>query len=100
MGLFRLLQQAAKDFTRFSRNEADVPVLSIGGEKANGDALGKQVRLVASNAASVTLPDTGHWVMEERPQETTDALMRFLDGQPVSTAAFSAPARTGALDFD
>jgi pimeloyl-ACP methyl ester carboxylesterase len=24
------------------------------------------------------LPNTGHWIMEERPQETMDALTRFL----------------------
>ena len=55
-----------------------MPVLSIGGEKASGEALGKQVTLVATNASSVVLSNTGHWIMEERPTETTDALMRFL----------------------
>jgi pimeloyl-ACP methyl ester carboxylesterase len=29
----------------------------------------------------VVLPDTGHWIMEERPQETMAALVRFLDGR-------------------
>jgi hypothetical protein len=24
------------------------------------------------------LEDTGHWVLEERPKETTDALIKFL----------------------
>jgi pimeloyl-ACP methyl ester carboxylesterase len=36
------------------------------------------VKLVAANASSVVLPDTGHWVMEERPEETMAALIRFL----------------------
>jgi pimeloyl-ACP methyl ester carboxylesterase len=26
----------------------------------------------------VVLKDCGHWVLEEKPKETTDALMRFL----------------------
>jgi hypothetical protein len=26
----------------------------------------------------VSLKDTGHWVMEERPKETMDALLNFL----------------------
>jgi pimeloyl-ACP methyl ester carboxylesterase len=55
-----------------------MPVLTIGGDKANGQALERQVKLVATNASSVVLPDTGHWIMEERPRETADALMRFL----------------------
>ena len=75
---FVSFQQAAKDFAQFSQTKLTMPVFSIGGDKANGDALGKQVKLVASNAAAVTLPNAGHWVMEERPQETTDALVRFL----------------------
>jgi pimeloyl-ACP methyl ester carboxylesterase len=26
----------------------------------------------------IVLKDTGHWLMEERPQETTAALLKFL----------------------
>jgi pimeloyl-ACP methyl ester carboxylesterase len=77
---FVSFQQAARDFARLSATKLTMPVLSIGGEKANGDALGKQVKLVAENASSVVLPNTGHWIMEERPQDTRIALMRFLDG--------------------
>jgi pimeloyl-ACP methyl ester carboxylesterase len=86
---FVSFQQAAKDFAQFSHTKLTMPVLSIGGDKANGDALGRQVKLVASNASSVILPNTGHWVMEESPQETTDALMRFLGAAPPSTGASS-----------
>jgi pimeloyl-ACP methyl ester carboxylesterase len=76
---FVSFQQAAKDFARLSQARLTMPVLSIGGDKANGDALGKQVKLVATKATSVVLPNTGHWVMEENPQGTTEALMHFLD---------------------
>jgi pimeloyl-ACP methyl ester carboxylesterase/quercetin dioxygenase-like cupin family protein len=75
---FVSFQQAAKDFARLSQTKLTMPVLALGGEKANGDALAKQVRLVASDASSVILPNTGHWVMEENPRGTTDALLRFL----------------------
>ena len=76
---FVSFQQAARDFARFSQTKLTMPVLSIGGEKANGAALGQQVQLVATNARSVTLPNTGHWVMEESPQATMDALVAFLN---------------------
>jgi pimeloyl-ACP methyl ester carboxylesterase len=91
---FVSFQQAANDFARFSQTKLMMPVLSIGGANANGDALGKQVKLVASNATSVTLPNTGHWLMEERPQETTDALVRFLR----TSSAASVPAAPAVLD--
>jgi pimeloyl-ACP methyl ester carboxylesterase len=75
---FVSFQQAAKDFAELSRTKLNMPVLAIGGEKANGDLLGQQMKIVASNATVVVLKDTGHWVMEERPKETSDALFNFL----------------------
>jgi pimeloyl-ACP methyl ester carboxylesterase len=53
-------------------------VLAIGGAKSLGDAPGNQAKLVASNVTVVVLPDAGHWVLEEEPRETTDALLKFL----------------------
>ncbi len=41
---FDSFQQAAKDFARFSETALTMPVLSIGGAKANGDALGRQAK--------------------------------------------------------
>ncbi|MEO8258797.1 MAG: alpha/beta hydrolase [Acidobacteriota bacterium] len=79
---FVAFQQAAADFARLSQTRLTMPVLSIGGDKANGDALGRQVKLIASRSASIVLPDTGHWLMEENPQGTTDALLHFLDAAP------------------
>jgi pimeloyl-ACP methyl ester carboxylesterase len=70
--------QSAKDFAELSRTKLSMPVLSIGGDKANGEALAAQMKLVASDVTVVILKNTGHWLMEERPAETTDALMRFL----------------------
>jgi len=75
---FVSFQQAAKDFAELSRTKLTMPVLAIGGEKANGTVLALQMKIVATDAAMVVLKDTGHWVLEERPKETTDALMRFL----------------------
>jgi pimeloyl-ACP methyl ester carboxylesterase len=89
---FVSFQQAARDFAQFSRTKLTMPVLSIGGDKANGDALAQQVKLVASNASSVTLANTGHWVMEENPKETANALTRFLSATPTSTASPQIPS--------
>src|SRR6266567_212550 len=86
---FVSFQQAATDFAALSRTKLTMPVLAMGGEKANGDALGKQVRLVATNVETLVLPNTGHWVMEERPRETMDALMRFLGAAPAQAASSS-----------
>jgi len=70
--------QAAKDFEQLSKVKLTMPVLAIGGEKANGELLGRQMKIVASHATMVVLKNTGHWVLEENPKETTDALLKFL----------------------
>jgi pimeloyl-ACP methyl ester carboxylesterase len=75
---FVSFQQAAKDFVELSKTKLTMPVLAIGGEKANGTVLGEQMKLVATHATMVVLKDCGHWVLEEKPKETTEALVKFL----------------------
>ncbi len=70
--------QLAKDFARLSQTKLTMPVLSIGGEKSLGNELGAQMKLVADNVTVIVLPNTGHWILEERPKETIDALVNFL----------------------
>jgi pimeloyl-ACP methyl ester carboxylesterase len=75
---FVSFSQAAKDFAVLSQTKLTMPVLAIGGEKANGTLLGQQMKLVATNATMLVLKNTGHWVLEEQPKETTAALLNFL----------------------
>jgi pimeloyl-ACP methyl ester carboxylesterase len=70
--------QAAKDFAQLSQTKLTMPVLTIGGDKSLGEALGQQAKLVATDATVVVLKNTGHWVLEEQPKETTEALQKFL----------------------
>jgi pimeloyl-ACP methyl ester carboxylesterase len=62
----------------FSQVKLIMPVLSIGGEKSLGKELGEQMKLVADNPTVIVLPNAGHWILEEKPEETTDALVNFL----------------------
>src|SRR5438552_4107273 len=89
---FVSFQQAAVDFERFSRTRLAMPVLTVGGEKANGVALAEQGRLVATNSSSLVLAHTGHWIMEESPHETADALIRFIAGEKIGQRAEGPPA--------
>ena len=75
---FAAFPQTAKDFEALSRTKLKMPVLSIGGEKANGAALGEQAKLVGTDVTAIVLEGAGHWLMEERPKEAMDALMTFL----------------------
>jgi pimeloyl-ACP methyl ester carboxylesterase len=75
---FVSFQQAAKDFAQLAQTKLTMPVLTIGGDKSLGEFLGKQMKVVATNVTSVTVKNSGHWVMEEQPQQTMDALLKFL----------------------
>jgi len=70
--------QLAKDFAQLSQTKLTMPVLSIGGEKSLGNELAAQMKLVADSPTVIVLPNTGHWILEEKPKETTDALVNFL----------------------
>jgi pimeloyl-ACP methyl ester carboxylesterase len=70
--------QLAKDFAQISQTKLTMPVLSIGGDKSLGNELAEQMKLVATDVTVVVLKDTGHWILEERPKETTQAIVKFL----------------------
>ena len=70
--------QLAKDFAKLCQKKLTMPVLSLGGEKSLGNELADQMKLVATDVTVVVLPNTGHWILEERPKETTNALVEFL----------------------
>jgi pimeloyl-ACP methyl ester carboxylesterase len=75
---FAAWPHTAKDFAQLAQTKLTMPVLSLAGEKASASALGPQMKLVATDVTILDLKDTGHWVMEERPKETMDAIVNFL----------------------
>lgn len=75
---FAAWPETAKDFAEMAKTKLTMPVLSIAGEKASAAILVPQMKLVATNVTAVDLKDTGHWLMEERPEETMEALIAFL----------------------
>jgi pimeloyl-ACP methyl ester carboxylesterase len=68
----------AKEFARLAEIKLAMPLLAIGGDKASGRLLADQAKAVAQDVTAVVLEGTGHWVVEERPKETIDALVQFL----------------------
>ncbi|HEY2474358.1 MAG TPA: alpha/beta hydrolase [Candidatus Cybelea sp.] len=76
---FESFPQTAEEFAKLATTKLPMPVLSIGGEKANGVALSAQAHLIADNVTVVVLKNTGHWLLEENPQQTIAALTTFLE---------------------
>ncbi len=78
---FASFPKTAVDFARLAQTKLAIPVLSIGGDKSLGVALGEQAKLISNRTTVVVLDDTGHWLMEERPNETMAAIARFLEAR-------------------
>jgi pimeloyl-ACP methyl ester carboxylesterase len=75
---FASFPETGKDFVQLAQTKLTMPVLSIGGEKSLGEVLGQQMKLVATDVTVVVLKDAGHWILEEKPKETNEALVKFL----------------------
>ena len=75
---FSSFPQTAKNFARLAETKLTMPVLAIGGDKSLGEFLGRQMKLAASNVTSVVVEGSGHWLLEEQPDQTSRALASFL----------------------
>jgi pimeloyl-ACP methyl ester carboxylesterase len=76
---FASFPQTAAAFAKLAADKLNIPVLSIGGEKSLGVALGAQARLVGSDVTVVVVKNAGHWLMEEQPAVTMASLEQFLN---------------------
>jgi len=76
---FRAFEQDAEDFAHFAQTPLLMPMLVLTGEKASGEGLIQQGRLVAKNVEGVIVHNSGHWLMEEAPEQVIPKLVEFLN---------------------
>lgn len=76
---FKNFERDARDFAEFSANKLSMPVLVLTGEKASGTFLIEQTRLVATHVDGKVIAGSGHWLMDEAPQQTIPALASFIN---------------------
>ena len=77
--VFRNFEQDAKDFAEFAQTKLTMPMLVLSGEKASGNFLIDQGRLVDSNVEGVIVKGSGHWLMEEAPDQVIPRLVAFIN---------------------
>jgi pimeloyl-ACP methyl ester carboxylesterase len=61
-----------------AKGKLAMPVLAIGGDKSYGAGLAEEMRFVATDVTPLVIADSGHWLMEEQPQQTVAAISAFL----------------------
>src|SRR3984885_384236 len=76
--VFHAFPQDAEDFVRFSKTKLKMPMLVLTGEKASGEFLIAQARLVADNVTGDIIKGAGHWLMDEAPAQVIPKLATFL----------------------
>ncbi|QVW26431.1 alpha/beta hydrolase [Pseudomonas hormoni] len=75
---FRSIRQDAVDNEASMKTRLTMPVLAVGGEKSFGNNEAIVMRNAADNVTEVVIPGAGHWLMEEAPKQTIQAIRDFL----------------------
>ena len=77
--VFHAFPQDAEDFAQFAKTKLTMPMLVLTGEKASGEFLIQQARMVDDSVEGVVIKGSGHWLMEEAPQQVIPKLVAFLN---------------------
>jgi pimeloyl-ACP methyl ester carboxylesterase len=75
--VFRAFEQDARDFGGFAATKLTMPMLVLTGEKASGEFLIAQGRLVAANVEGIVIKGSGHWLIDEAPNQVIPILLAF-----------------------
>jgi pimeloyl-ACP methyl ester carboxylesterase len=79
MEAFRAFPEDAKEFAGFATTRLTMPVLVLSGENAGGPFLIEQGKMVATDVEGVLVKGSGHWLMEEAPDQVIPKLVEFLN---------------------
>jgi pimeloyl-ACP methyl ester carboxylesterase len=72
-------QDARDNRAVLARGKLATPVLAVGGSGSYGRLMPVIARAAFTNVTSDTIPDAGHWLMEEQPQAVVRVVRAFLD---------------------
>jgi pimeloyl-ACP methyl ester carboxylesterase len=61
------------------KGKLSMPILALGAEKSFGATQADVMREVGSNVEGGIIANSGHWIMEEQPDQTVKAVRAFLD---------------------
>jgi len=79
-GQFAAFAQDAKDnqalFAKVGKLK--LPVLAIGGDHSYGASIQTEIASVADNVQGAVITDSGHWIMEEQPQQAIQVIEAYL----------------------
>ena len=62
-----------------AKGKLTMPILALGAEKSFGPMQAEVMREVAANVEGGIIKNSGHWIMEEQPDQTVALVRAFLD---------------------
>ena len=74
---YRAIFEDAQQNKEYAKQKLDMPILTIGGEEGVGNLTTTSFQKVANNVTGVTLPNTGHFIPEERPDYLIKQILEF-----------------------
>jgi pimeloyl-ACP methyl ester carboxylesterase len=77
-GFYRALDTTLAQNAERKSRPLTMPVLAIGGAASWGEEVGNAMKPAADDVQSVVIPDAGHWVAEQAPEELLAELRAFL----------------------
>jgi len=79
-GQFAAFAQDAIDNQKLaSQGKLSIPVLAIGGDGSYGTNLATEIGFAASHVRSAVITNSGHWIMEEQPDQALAIIVPFLE---------------------
>jgi pimeloyl-ACP methyl ester carboxylesterase len=72
-------QDAIDNQTLVGKGKLTLPVLAIGGDHSYGGSLATEVGFAAADVRSAVIGNSGHWIMEEQPQQAVAIIVPFLE---------------------
>jgi pimeloyl-ACP methyl ester carboxylesterase len=82
-GQFAAFAQDAIDNQKLlaEKGKLTMPVLAIGGDHSFGAALAGEIAFAASDVRGAVIKNSGHWIMEEQPDQAIALLLPFVRGE-------------------
>ena len=81
-GQFAAFAQDAIDNQELvAKGKLKIPVLAVGGDHSYGSHLATEIGFVATNVRAAVIQDSGHWIMEEQPEQAVSLILSFLKGE-------------------
>ncbi|MGN6573160.1 MAG: alpha/beta fold hydrolase [Pseudolabrys sp.] len=64
-----------------AKGKLPMPILALGADHSFGAQQAAIMRDVGSNVEGGIIKNSGHWIMEEQPAQTTATIVKFVDGR-------------------